>query len=130
MNDRFKVRAWVIAEKQMMDRVEVSPFHVGDCDRYRWKHDEVVLMQCAGTKDDNERLIYEGDIVKYENTIESGIAVVEAIFESNSLYYKWISQSTDRPTPWSPVDHFGCQSELKIIGNRYSNPELMEGNNG
>lgn len=126
MNDRFKVRAWITAKKRMIDCAEVSPFHVGDCDRYRWNHDEVVLMQCTGIPDKNGRLIYEGDIY----TIYGQRCVMEFKTESVTQYGHGDS-STTTYCGFS-VGSYGRKkdmfSECKVIGNRYENPELMEGN--
>lgn len=133
MNDRFKYRVWCKNKMEfesdpcMIDE-DGKLFQIKNGKFISCNPETRIIQQCAGLKDKYGGLIYEGDIVKYENAIENGIAVVEAYFETNNLYYKWISQGTDQTTEVSNVDHFGCAAELEVIGNRYSNPELMEGN--
>lgn len=85
---------------------------------YRWLKfdqaennvDDVVLMQCTGLKDKNDKLIYEGDIVKETNKTgrdEEYITQVQWVYDGFNLYN----------------DDF----DFEIIGNIYENEELLNG---
>jgi len=91
----------------------------------RWNK-QVILMQYTGLKDKNDKEIYEGDIVKYENNIESGIAIVEAFFNTANFHFRWIEQKTETPSIFTSTDYLGCNEELEIVGNIYEHKELIK----
>lgn len=82
--------------------------------------------QFTGLYDSKEMKIFEGDIVEYNNSIEGGIAKIEAAMGKQNLYFVWISQKTKGPSIMSHTDYFGCSSELEVIGNIYEHPALLE----
>lgn len=70
--------------------------------------------------------IYEGDIVKYSSSIESGLAEIESMFSTSNLGFRWITQNTTKPSLIDSVHYYGCSSELKIMGNKNQHPELLK----
>lgn len=82
---------------------------------------DVTLLQYTGLKDELGRDIYEGDVVVYTDGYDGFAAVVE------QDYWQWYLKGID------PIDNFdfadytdGNQADLKVIGNIFENPELLE----
>ena len=86
--------------------------------------DDRPLMQYTGLKDKNENDVFEGDIVRYSNKLENGLAEVK--WEKGGFCFWWIEQKTSSPSLYDHAGYFGCASELEVIGNIYENPELLE----
>ena len=86
--------------------------------------DKFILMQYTGRKDINDKEIFEGDIVSFDDctSTESGycergcIGVVEWCNETASF------EVSNRLS----AESYEVLDECVIIGNIYENPELME----
>ena len=107
-----KFRAWNKRLKQMSEsftiedllRVEAPLLSASNMT------DEIIYMQYTGLHDKNGKEIYEGDILRFENLPD--LDIVEA---------------TDGG--WNPfIDSMETDGawHYEVIGNIYSNPELLE----
>lgn len=96
--------------------------------------EDVIILQCTGLKDKNDKLIYEGDIVKYFCPAEycsGGLHKCPECYsgENGSVHYdedlamyEYRSKSDECPL----TDNINTEEDLEIIGNIYENPELLE----
>ena len=71
--------------------------------------DNLYLMQYTGLKDKNGKPIYEGDVIRHSQGVD----------EVHWLYDQW------RVGGWEPDGLYGFTSNCEIIGDIYSNPELL-----
>ena len=129
MEDRFKFRIWNNGEMHHNDFVVTATGFVGKItEEFLSKcvfnqedlttDKECVLMQCIGLKDVNDKLIYEGDIIRVFHV--SGTMQGEIFFD----VVKWNNLRCRFDT-----ENHGIIDEddvLKVIGNIYENPELLE----
>jgi len=122
MKDRFKLKAWDKENKRLLD---VTSTNFGNFDFVYVTHEGIEydleideqceLLQCTGKKDKNDKLIYEGHILKDRVGIEWKIVWDEEIMSFIIVRYD--------------EKMFGCRryvNDLKIIGHIYTNPEMLE----
>ncbi len=129
-----KFRAWMKSLKWMCDVTNISfdskfldICYQGDterCTEMSVEFDEIEFMQSTGLRDMNNREIFEGDIVQFE----------DCYTESDFLYInkgivKW-SQGSFTVTNRNSVEMEdlldGDVLDVKIIGNIYENKEFLE----
>lgn len=80
---------------------------------------ENTLGQFTGLTDKNGMKIFEGDIVRYGDTIH------KVVFEQrNGTAYFGLIYS---PIETLPFGHYQDLRQLEVIGNIYENPELIGG---
>lgn len=91
----------------------------------RYDSDDIVLMQSTGLRDKDGKEIFEGDILKITDEY-SWLEVVSFSENKGMFVSKEIHRNTDIPE--SPLwDLFITNLfRIKIIGNIYEKPELLE----
>ena len=96
----------------MNDYITVSP-------------DEIELMQSTGLVDEDDKEIFEGDILKVK--IMNGQSWLETV-RYNDEKAMFVSKEVNRKVPESPLyDLFNTDLfVVEVIGNIYENPELLE----
>ena len=149
-NLRFKFRGYWYNEVQEEWWVFDEPeFITGDGTAEIWSNSEsgaypelpsdaeLHLCQCTGLKDKNGKLVYEGDIVNYDDRDldPSHKPILNAVIELRKyqwcmVYYRKdiIDAHTRKPAKrktWLGFDHF-ISSRIEVIGNIYKNKELLE----
>ena len=86
------------------------------------------LMQYTGLKDKNGKEIYEGDIVKYSDPLEDGIAIIEQHKHFDIIPYLVLRYIVNTPgTGDYNFDYLsgGPNHDYEVIGNIHENPELL-----
>lgn len=115
MNERFKFRAWDINNQEYIENIQncncsvISGMCI-DCFEDYLISDDYIVEQCTGIKDKNGKLIYENDILKWNNLPYGNIVV------------KWDIDNFISMVGLSPVD-----KNTEIIGNIHQNKELLKG---
>jgi uncharacterized phage protein (TIGR01671 family) len=116
----IKFRAWEKNLKEIIpiDSIDFEHKLVNMDSAWRFLN-EVELIQYTGLKDKNGKEIYEGDILEREifafEQYRTFIGAVK-MFEGSW----WIDSGTGAVSLWNEMH------ELKVIGNIYEHPELME----
>lgn len=136
MNDRFKFRCYNKFQEKMFNVKSMSYINgivqrieVQDDDRIlifdEWLNniDNTVLMQSTGLKDKNGKLIYEGDIVKFNFDTDEIKAVVS--WDNKELIGFYLN-TTDYFKDKYVTDYDFYKNDYEVIGNIYENPELLE----
>jgi uncharacterized phage protein (TIGR01671 family) len=138
MSRIIKFRAWDIEKKCMRfvfntDNFDGTELFIGfdnkickindSSNKYeRWKHtmefgESFIPMQFIGLQDKNGKDIYEGDIVKHSSTKDKSVIVIK---KGNSYF-----EAPDK-TLLCTVYPYLATCEVKVVGNIYKNPELLE----
>jgi uncharacterized phage protein (TIGR01671 family) len=110
----IKFRAWIKDENKMVHGYDATANSIFTCG-FRYRRNEIELMQYTGLKDRNDKEGYREDIVnhdKYGNFIIIWDDV-EASFILKSIEQKYGA------LPMSLL------KDCNIIGNVYDNPELI-----
>lgn len=136
MNDRFKFRCYnkfqeKIFEVKSMSYIDgiVKRIEVQDEEKIlifdEWQNniDNTILMQCTGLKDKNGKLIYEGDIVKFNFDTDEIKAVVS--WDDKELIGFYLN-TTDYFKDKYVTDYDFYKNDYEVIGNIYENIELLE----
>lgn len=153
MANRFKFRAWNKLRNEMIDEdgmqfgtgVDKETLHPcvafwGEFIMFNLEdnqsnclpdEDQIVLMQCTGLKDDNDALIYEGDIVLFldRDWINAGKDTIKTkvIFEKGCFWLETFNKDRYGETDYISIYRScGRGDKFEVIGNIYENPELIK----
>lgn len=87
--------------------------------------DEDTLGQYTGLQDMNGNKIFEGDIVKCNNKVEEYIGLVDWDACNPSMCIRFKSENGFNHVEY---DFIKCGNmTIKILGNRWDNPDLLKG---
>ena len=92
---------------------------------------DIILMQSTGVYDKHGVEIFEGDIIQQVHAYDYSILEIETDFlepfevkKGNYVQGKWIAKEVDSKSYSAIRCVFG--RDIKVIGNVYENPELLE----
>lgn len=130
MNDKLRFRAWIKSLYElkvitnidfMLKEIEVVldvDIESGIIKSAKYDFNDIEIMQCTGLKDKNGVLIFEDDIVQYE---DYGEMMTDCVTMNHF------------PSCWLEHESFGYEGEnlitpgcTVVIGNKYENPELLK----
>ena len=154
MNDRFKYRFYDHTDKKLGEVINIDfnnefiDFKTKDgCTSTQLKCGEI--LQCTGLKDKNGKLIYEGDIVRFNwNPILNEPSSIYTFELPVQYYLEWgcfafhiehckctnkqlnLFENNDFKDLWvavgSPITYGGEYNDVEVISNAFENPELLE----
>lgn len=136
MQDRFKFRIWNGSEMHYNDFVVTATGFVGKItEEFLGKcvfnqedltaDKEYVLMQCTGLKDKNDKLIYEGDIIRFKDNITiNGSKAHIAVIEHNEAFNAFMYHAECMGL-YTVNKAQNEKFNVEVIGNIYENKELL-----
>lgn len=141
MNDRFKFRVWdkrknTYIKDFVFNFINKAPYITIEYfdNEYEYTHtfeeDEIIIEQCTGLKDRNQKLIYEGDILDFDlSTPKNGGHYRGFIrWQKQNELIGWMISDMDMSGDWDlrqiahPNDWMVWG---EIIGNIHENADLI-----
>lgn len=125
MNRDIKLRVWSEKNKKMLE-IQKHSFKTGLSMPYGSNMERYFgnLMRYTGLKDKNGKDIYEGDIVSFYNDEEYKFKSTNALVIYDSAAFMLEHKKLGKEYLGEMDIENMC---IKIIGNIYENPELLEG---
>ena len=81
-------------------------------------------MQFTGLKDENEKEIYEGDVVKITVDVSYETSTIPGIIHETRVFIEKVFWD-DATLGWAPF-LLPIEYSVEVIGNIYENPELLK----
>jgi len=135
MSREIKFRAWDEIGEWMgditsIDFDEKSIFMTTRCsdDENCFELDKTPIMQYTGLKDKNGKEIFEGDVVEYNdfNSLRTGGHAEDKIIVGKVIFSCGMWMVEENNCGHDLYEALVNDEELKVIGNIYENPELVE----
>lgn len=132
-DSRFLFRVWSLDRKKWENLVNVSLYFLPN-----YRQNDLIVQQCTGLKDKNDKDIFEGDIVSVlddNNVFDVRFGTVKRNimgFDTNTVYPVEIScfyfHRDGLPHFSITKNHLGKHDlkNTKVIGNIFENKELLE----
>ncbi|WP_445267138.1 YopX family protein [Staphylococcus aureus] len=122
----LKFKAWDKDKKVMsiIDEIDFNSGYILISTGYK-SLDEVKLLQYTGLKDKNNTEIYDGDIAEFKYPHDKRfkeIGIITHSAEKACFVIKMIRDTVQEFELYRGV----ANSYLKVIGNKFDNPELLE----
>lgn len=137
MQDRFRYRVFDNDDKKMHDVIFLN-YENNSVEWYNDKNKkraafikEVPTVQCTSLKDKNDKLIYEGDILKYTSkptNTQKNNPEYKPFAENYSVVWEdFYTGYNLRSKEKVNCFNLGIMTkDCEVIGNIYENPELLE----
>lgn len=116
--NRFRFRVWDSIENMFIS----NPWWVNrdDGGLFLKCENHQILEQCTGLKDKNGKLIYEGDIISFNEIKECGTVV----WDKNNLLWRYCGKNEKHYVqPLGDLD----MDYWQVVGNIHENIELLRG---
>lgn len=126
--NRFRFRAWNKSFRRMIYDIfffwkenKITVYELEeDGSKYYLPNSHIVLEQCTGLKDKNGKLIYEGDIISFNEIKECGTVV----WDKNNLLWRYCGKNEKNYVqPLGDLD----MDYWQVVGNIHENEELLRG---
>lgn len=126
--NRFRFRAWDKSFSRMIYDIfffwkenKITVYELKeDGSKYCLPNSHIVLEQCTDLKDKNGKLIYEGDIISFNEIKECGIVV----WDKNNLLWRYCGKNEKHYVqPLGDLD----MNYWQVVGNIHENVELLRG---
>lgn len=135
--DRFKFKVWCFKQKRMLKNLtiwqngdnenitiqamgQLCSHHLGQISSIS-DYRPPILMQSTGLKDKDGKLIYESDIIEWND----GECFYTAVIKWNSKLAMYETQKINGMESLNSLSHILQENDVKIICNIYENPELL-----
>lgn len=100
-------------------QIKFSPYIENECKIVGYMVDPSTICKCTELKDKNGKLIWENDVVKYQDTI----GIVN--WNKTHLAYTILKKNKDGNMQYYYMDE-ELGENIEVIGNTFDNPEMLE----
>jgi len=126
----IKFKVWSKEQKTMGSPTLYfgRPFTFGEVFRALGEDNNYILMQYTGLKDDNDKEMYEGDVLRFWDR-DAVIADTdgEIGYVVFNKFNGWVVNKEKYDDEMSYYQILAFCENYEIIGNIYENPELLKG---